>query len=173
MQDHAAANRLRRELQPGERLIWVGQPTPSGLARSKVPESLQGLPFLGFSLFWLYMANRGGAPTLFQLFGVPFVAVGLWMVAAIPRARFLAERTVYGVTNMRALRVVDGPFSQVSSWGAAQINALRRRDYADGNGTVVFHQMQDYRFKTVEGFHGIADARGAEAALIALRDGRA
>ncbi len=172
MVDAAAADYLRRELQPGERLIWVGQPTPAGLARSKLPDTLIGVPFLGFSLVWLYTANQAGAPIVFQLFGVPFVGASLWAVAAMPRARYLAERTVYGVTNMRALRAVAGPFGSVSSWGPAQINALQRKDHADGGGTIMFHQSPGYRAMIKEGFHGVADARSAEAALIAMRDGR-
>src|SRR2546427_298319 len=88
-----AARVLEDELEPGERLVWCGQPRAWAFARSAIPIFLFGLVFLGFSIFWECMAlmgtssiskSNGGPPavfaTFFPLFGIPFIIVGLCMV---------------------------------------------------------------------------------------------
>ena len=59
-----------------------------------------GLLWCGFAIFWEWSVVSGGrAPWFFELWGVPFVAVGLYLVFG----RFIADayqrgRTVYGIT---------------------------------------------------------------------------
>jgi len=111
---------VRTELGAGERLLWSGQPHQGLMLR---PADVYQIPFslmwCGFAIFWesgVIQADK--APGFFVLWGLPFVAVGLYMVAG----RFFFEawqrgRTRYAVTDERVL-IVSGMFSrQVKSLG--------------------------------------------------------
>ena len=80
---------LERELEPGERILWSGKQ----LARLNLAGFaiwLFAVPWTAFALFWMAMAATGvreteGAGALawaFPLFGLPFVAAGIAMLAA-------------------------------------------------------------------------------------------
>ena len=58
----------------------------------------------GFAVFWESAVLGSGAPFFFRLWGIPFVAFGLYMVFG----RFIFKRrqklrTAYGITKQRAL----------------------------------------------------------------------
>lgn len=98
-----AADVFSAKLGEEERLLWMGKPA-QGLrltARDMflVPFSLV---WLAFVIFWIAGAlrQRGG----FWLYGLPFVAVGLYFVAG----RFVVESWIrrsieYAITNQRVL----------------------------------------------------------------------
>jgi hypothetical protein len=119
-------------LDPGERLLWTGAPatglrvTPRGLAGS-----FASLFILGFALFWTAGAGMGlwsGAwreadgfmrvfMVVFPLFGLPFVAVGLYGVFGHYLADAYARaHTRYALTDRRALIAVDGRQRMLRSW---------------------------------------------------------
>lgn len=72
---------LHARLEPGERLLWEGKPDVRAY-------SLRGawyvIPFSlvrgGFALFWELNALSARAPSPFALFGLPFVAIGLYLI---------------------------------------------------------------------------------------------
>src|SRR4051812_39549289 len=91
----------QRELQVGEKLLWSGRPR-TGIRFETgdlvaVPFSLM---WFGFAIFWESMAFTGHAPTFFLLWGIPFLAIGAYMLAG----RFVFDawrrgRTIYAVTD--------------------------------------------------------------------------
>lgn len=98
-------------LDEGERILWQGR--PSGRVRflpRHIPQLLFGLFFAGFALFWMTMAAamggpRSGEPAVFQLFplfGLPFLAVGLYMAGGhIFWAAHKRRHTNYTLTTRR------------------------------------------------------------------------
>src|ERR1700740_1948944 len=86
--------RAQSELQPGESLYWTGVADPARAAVSALPAALFGIPFAGFAAFWINGAYHGthamhksanafsGPFSLFPLFGVPFLLVGLGIILA-------------------------------------------------------------------------------------------
>jgi hypothetical protein len=48
-----AQQRAQSELQSGESIYWTGTADPSRAALSALPAALFGIPFAGFSLFWI------------------------------------------------------------------------------------------------------------------------
>jgi hypothetical protein len=137
-----AQSRLQTYLQPGERILWTGQPDPRRLVSSKdyflIPFSLL---WGGFAIVWeggvlLTMAGANGAPIFFALWGIPFVVVGQFFIWG----RFLVKRwdrrrTLYAVTDHRAL-VLRG--ASLQSMFLNNLPGVTRSARADGSGSLEF-----------------------------------
>src|SRR4051812_33856940 len=116
--DASPPEQLRPYVRPGERLLWSGRPDPSVRFTGKdaflIPFSLM---WGGFAIFWEAAAIAGtkGSSRFFILWGIPFVAIGLYMIFGrfILKARRKRE-TAYGLTDQRAL-VAVGDRSLVDS----------------------------------------------------------
>ena len=131
---------LSQHLDPGERLLWSGQPR-SGI-RLRAQDALL-IPFsllwCGFAIFWEVSVVTKGAPLFFMLWGVPFVLVGLYIVFG----RFIVDartraRTFYGVTSERIL-IVSGHFAQqIKSLQLRTLTDVSLTQLADGSGTITF-----------------------------------
>lgn len=137
---------LSPQLDAGERLIWCGQ--PRGGVRLR-PQDLYLIPFSlvwgGFAIFWEAMAlharSKTGGPVgvFFPLFGLPFVAIGLYLIFG----RFFADarmraRTFYGVTNERII-IVSGLFTQTTkSLQLRTLTDVSLTQRGDGSGTITF-----------------------------------
>lgn len=102
---------LRGYLRPGEEFSWQGAPARSFTFTSAdaflVPFSIL---WCSFTCFWEVNAARTGV-VFAEIWGVPFFALGLYMVAG----RFLCKRyqhrhTAYGVTRDRAMIVTPRSF---------------------------------------------------------------
>lgn len=96
-------------LDADEKLLWQGAPA-TGLRFSGkgLFISIFGLFFLGFSVFWVTMAASFGTNTpidyVFPLFGLPFVAVGLWLVVGHWfYDAYKRKRSRYALTDQRAI----------------------------------------------------------------------
>jgi len=143
---------LSQHLDPGERLLWSGQPRSGIRFRG---QDVFLIPFSilwgGFALFWEYMAvtlaPKASSPigAAFPLFGLPFVAVGLYLIFG----RFWVDaagraRTFYGVTTERVL-IVSGLFSQqTKSLQLRTLSDVSLTQRSDGSGTITFgptHRM--------------------------------
>jgi len=137
---------LSAELGSGERLLWSGR--PRGGLRLR-PQDVVLIPFSllwgGFVIFWEVMAlstiAKAPAPFrfLFPLFGLPFVAIGLYLIVG----RFFADararaRTIYGVTNQRILIVGGSRSQQTRSLELSAIPELALVQHKDGTGTITF-----------------------------------
>jgi hypothetical protein len=172
----ALMQELRATLEPSETLLWSGFPA-QGIRFSAQDAFL--IPFSlvwgGFAIFWEAMAlldtvpaSSDAAPIFFPLFGLPFVAIGLYMIFG----RFFADafaraRTIYAVTNQRVL-ILSGVLSRnrrsLELVGLGEINS---REKADGGGTITFgapSPFAAFRFwpgmnRTNPAFEGVARVR--------------
>lgn len=136
---------LRHELITGERLLWSAQPRGNKLKRG-LGIWLFAIPWTVFALFWETMAFLPWVTAktpdwvswsfgvVFPLFGLPFVAVGLWMLWQPVRAMRRAGDTAYGLTDRRLLRVIEARDRKVESVLLHQIGPIDRREDRAGFG---------------------------------------
>lgn len=93
----------------------------------------------GFAIFWESSVLTSNAQPFFVLWGVPFVAVGLYLVVG----RFLFEarqraKTFYAVTTDRVI-IISGIFTRgVKSLNLRTLTDLSLSERRSGEGTITF-----------------------------------
>jgi hypothetical protein len=137
---------IERELEPGEFIQWVEQPLPRFFTGQSATYFLMGIPFTAFAIFWMCGAAGFKVPDLrerikfehlFALWGVPFILVGLWMLSSPLREWLKAFRTVYLITDKRAISIESGWFTTIRNYTPAQLKDIYRKERQDGTGDVV------------------------------------
>lgn len=137
-------------LDPGERLLWSGQPKRGVRLQAGdvflIPFSLV---WGGFALFWeagvlglVHLDSRHPAnhPPLFMaVFGIPFVLIGLYMIFG----RFFYDaasrhRTWYGITNRRLVILKTLFGTKILSYDFATLTNLNVVERGDRSGDVLF-----------------------------------
>lgn len=141
--------RAQSELQSGETLYWTGTANPARAALTALPAAFFGIPFAGFALFWMKGAYQASSHlskspnafakgfSVFPLFGLPFLIIGLSIVLAPLWAYLKGRSTVYAVTNQRVMVISGGGSRTVKSFTPADIVSVEHRERADGTGDVV------------------------------------
>lgn len=141
-------------LDPGEKLLWSGQPKQGVLLQAgdlfMIPFSLM---WGGFAIVWETMAlgigfssrhqlhhaeAEGIVAWVFPLWGIPFVAVGLYMIFG----RFFYDaasrnKTWYGITDRRLIVLKSLFIRRVSSFDYASLTNLNLVERGDGSGDVL------------------------------------
>src|SRR5207237_9018675 len=105
------AARVDAELAPGERLVWTGQPRPDLAARPAFCLLPFGIVFGGFAVVWMVMAGVVTAGFLAPC-GLPFLAIGIWLMFSPLWLRRMARNTAYGLTDRRAVVWEPGWFGR-------------------------------------------------------------
>jgi hypothetical protein len=139
---------LRRELMPGERLLWSGRPDPTRM-RAAFAIWLFAVPWTAFAVFWEAMAFlpwmasshtplgiQWSFGIIFPLFGLPFIGIGLTLLWMPFKARRKAAQTIYGLTDQRLLRVTVGTRRESASVMIGQMGPIDVTADADGYGTL-------------------------------------
>jgi len=149
-------------LDPGERMLWFGQPRKGIFLR---PADLGMIPFSlmwgGFAIFWEVMAlsstRKGNTPllvsTIFPLWGIPFVVIGLYMIFG----RFfvdawLRERTYYGLSDRRAMILTGWFNSQLVSYEINRLEQTRFTTHTDGTATIHFRDESIFNRRSSRSF---------------------
>ena len=128
------------QLSAGEKLLWSGRPRQGIMLR---PSDAFVIPFsllwCGFAIFWEAGVINSKAPIMFQLWGIPFVLVGLYFVFG----RFIVDarqraRTFYGLTSQRVI-IISGIFTrQVKSLNLRTLTDVSLAERSNGLGTISF-----------------------------------
>lgn len=159
-------------LAPGERLLWQGAPLPGTALRAhEWPNLLGGLGVMALALWWLATMDE---PERLRPWGVALLLLGVVVaLGTVVLNRHARQTTLYAVSSRGAL-ILARPLPGLE----------RLRRYPVGPGTVVEHDGRHpgsvwfaserrqigTRRRTVKiGFHRIADAEAAMAALASLR----
>ena len=175
-------DQVNAELQSGERITWLDQPIAARLARTSIPAVLFGIPWTAFAIFWVVMASKGvsqshnaGAFQFFPLFGVPFILVGFGMLSSPYWAARSGRRTVYLLTDRRAIVLRTNFFGSVNvrSFEASTLTDLQRNQNRDGSGDLIFAQdlrsgSRGREYTVNIGFLAVRDVKNVENRVRAL-----
>ena len=141
-------NTIHNHLQPGEEILWEGQ----SLQQSRITLNKSGILWLSFSVLWTIMAiimasfiktadSTGMFFKLaFPLFGLPFVAIGIFMVFIIPAKQQKKDSsTYYYVTNKRIIINIDTVKAQVfNSIPIKNLNSVHLTENQDTTCNIMF-----------------------------------
>ena len=167
------------ELVDGEELIWTGQPRPGRFAIRSLPIVLFGIPWTAFAVFWTCGAAGFKLPdfsspaAFFPLFGLPFVLIGIGMLTSPVWMMCKAKRTVYAITDRRAIILRSGWSTDVRSFDPEDLRDLRRKERRDGSGDIVIaHDVvmsgRHGPSRTAVGFLAIPNVREVERLLVEI-----
>lgn len=133
----------------GERVLWSGQPRAKRMAAA-FGIWLFALPWTAFALFWESMALQPwlaekppesaietGFLFVFPLFGLPFILIGLAMLATPFWTMARAGRTVHALTERRLLTVtVLGRKTSVVAVALDRTGPIEATIRANGSGAL-------------------------------------
>lgn len=129
-------------LRQEETVLWQGRPLPGKWFHR---QDFYLIPFCviwcGFAVFWEFSAIKDGHLFLI-LWGIPFVAVGLYMVFG----RFFYQQAVKRKTRYAATthRIIVQSRNQLTFLTYRQIPIISRALNRDGSGTICFGPRQTY-----------------------------
>jgi hypothetical protein len=129
------------ELDPDERLFWVGRPDARRMALQAAPALIFAIPWTLFSLDFL--RGRDWDFDSFTLMPALFALFGVFMCCTPGVIYFQALRTTYAVTDRRVLILVRGKRRKVESYGPSAISGIERKELADESGDLVFARRQE------------------------------
>lgn len=132
------------ELESGERIEWIGMPIPRFFTPAATAAFLFAIPWTAFAIFWMCGASGFEMPdfgeggfSLFPLFGVPFVLIGLGMLSSPIWAFKKAFRTVYVITDRRAITIEGIWSTTIRSYPPDKLQDIYRKEKRDGSGDVI------------------------------------
>jgi hypothetical protein len=173
------------ELLDGETIQWIDQPIPVFFSAAAMGTFFFAIPWTAFSLFWTCAAAgvfdpNNGVINLnfdpgrwhFAAFGIPFVLFGLGMLSSPLWMRRNAKRTVYAITDQRAI-IVQGTFfaHNITSYYPADMWHVSRKQMANGTGDLYFcfHASEENESSKGQGFMNIRNVREIERMLQELK----
>ncbi|HML09980.1 MAG TPA: hypothetical protein VK432_03905 [Stellaceae bacterium] len=155
-----------------EQLIWSGRPG-QGLRLTSRDAFLIPFSLLwgGFAVFWESSVVRSNGPAFFRFWGVPFLAIGAYLVFG----RFILDawaraKTRYAVTNQRVLIVREWPFQKYIALGIDRLPQIELSEQANGRGTILFGEQAPMWGRT--GWSSWTPSLSATPQFIAIDDAR-
>jgi hypothetical protein len=138
--------KIDNELQPGELIRWVEQPIPRFFTASSIGSVLLGIPWTSLPIFQMWVMLGFGSPDrlivdlnlLFALFfDVLFALSGFAMLYSPIWEWQVAKKTVYLVTDKRAISIQGGRSTIIKSYFPDRLKDLYQKERADGTGDVI------------------------------------
>lgn len=160
-------DRVVAELGPNEQLVWAARPRADLMLRSAYFLVPFGILFTGIATVWIAIALVLTFGILAPC-GVPFIAVGIGLILSPIWLRAIARKTVYALTDQRAIVFQPRVFGRtnVQSFAAAGLGQMARRERSDGSGDLIFEiRTTGYGENTRTenyGFLAIDDVKGVE-----------
>lgn len=175
-------DQVERELESGERIVWMEQPIPRYFTTTSTSTFLFAIPWTAFAVFWICGASGFKWPdfgkdgfAFFPLFGVPFVLFGIGMLSTPFWTYRKALKTVYVITNRRAITFDSGWTTTIRSYPPDKLQNICRKEKSDGTGDVILGQRvwtgsEGEQQATNLGFLNIRDPKTVEQMLKELRE---
>lgn len=139
---------VNRELERDERIEWLGMPKPTFFSTTSTGAFIFAIPWTAFAIFWIAGASNFKIPDfdkgedLFPLFGVPFVLIGIGMLSTPLWTYRKSLRTVYVITDRRAITFEGGFRMTIRSFPPERLTYIYRTQRRDGSGDVVIESRE-------------------------------
>ncbi len=144
-------------LAPNERILWQGRPgTGLSFNADALAKSAFGLFFFGFSIFWIVSAftatakSGDGSANVFPLFGIPFVAVGFYLVIgqyfwsvyvrgntwySLSDQRAFIARQIFGTKSLKSYPIAAGTPIEIDMGDTTSMWFAEHKSYSRNNMT--------------------------------------
>lgn len=138
-------DKVENELETGEHIQWIDMPIPQFFNPGSTAAFLFGIPWTAFALFWTagaawgtsHAENGPGLFSVFPLFGLPFILIGFGMLSSPIWAYRKALKTVYVITDKRAMTFEGGRSLTIRSYPPDKLQNIYRKEKKDGSGDVI------------------------------------
>ncbi|MFK7938126.1 MAG: aspartate carbamoyltransferase catalytic subunit [Roseovarius sp.] len=165
-------------LAKDERILWQGQPSQKLSARpGEIFESLFGVFFTGFSIFWMSMAySMGGGP--FWMFGLIFFFLGLYQVfGKYLWKSYQRGHTWYTLSDRAAYIAKDSPLGG-RSLASYPITPDTELEFKSSTLSSVYFASETYRangknHSAKVGFENLTDGRAVYDQMLEIQRGDA
>ena len=162
---------LSAELRAGEGLIWYDRPSAGTVVWPQFVILAFMLIWTGFAASWTSMAflvhaheDNVGFLSLFPLFGVPMVIIGLITVLSVSWKLLCLYSTYYGLTDRRVIIMVRVWPGRTDSYDASWIRQVDRTENGElGTLTLSGPYTEDGREKVH--LNNLAESVDVEAAI--------
>jgi hypothetical protein len=156
--------------------MWLDQPRPAPFGTSAVIVVSFGALWAAYHIYWSLRLVRAGASWESAVVIAPFLLAGVWMQTYPLRLARRARRTVYVVTDPRAMIVqARRRCTHVRFFEPWQLRAVQKRRRPDGSGDLIFDgtagdSSEDAQgsFPGDDGFHNVPDVNETEQFIRAL-----
>lgn len=140
------AEKVIRELAPGEIIQWREQPIPWFFSRWSAATFFFAIPWLAILalMHWNSSLMMPAGPTGIDWFEVPFVLAGVGMLATPLWVYRKSRTTVYVITNKRAFILEASWKTDVESFGPERLQEITLREARNGTGDVILGQRTTY-----------------------------
>lgn len=162
---HYSASRFDSYLTNDESILWEGQPNPHWLFS---PKDALLIPFSllwgGFAIVWEVGVLSSRAPSLFMLWGIPFVVIGQYLIWGRFLYKYLRrQKTYYAITERRALVLNNFFGHSLKSYFLHQFSSLNQQGKTilfDLNNLPVNTRQnwQDWSGEAQPGFYALANS---------------
>lgn len=167
---------LEQELEPGEAMVWSGQPVKRYFTFSTVSQLTAGLLWTGIVLAVLAHSFGFQWPTferwhdfIVAIFLIPFLLFGFYFLWAPIKERQRTGRTVYAITDRRAFSVWYRRKPLLHSHPFETISQIRIDDRRGGVGDVIIvtgvRVVGEISDADKQGFYHIRNVREVAACL--------
>jgi hypothetical protein len=166
---------ISRELECDEKVVWSAMPKPTyfsepaaGVFRSGLGLTTVSVLFTAISIG--FVPGFDSLDLFFLIGGLGFFFWGITMISAPLWAFRRSLKTVYVITDRRAITVVGGWSTTIRSYPPEKLTRIDRRENQDGTGDVIISRPAwrdpetDHRMPQL-GFLRISDAESVEATL--------
>jgi len=140
MLEESARELFRNELNPEEKIVWVGRPRQGIYLRSGdiilIPFNLIGMGIMSFAFLAIV---SDAPPPFFWLLGIPIIlAWGYMFIGRFFVSMAQRRKTHYCITNERIIILSNFFNKNVKSLSLRNLPEMNLDDRNDGRGTITF-----------------------------------
>lgn len=165
---------INKELRKTETLRWAEQPIPYSTMISELKVWFFAIPWTAFSYMWISgAAKEAEAASYFPYLGVPFLAIGIYLLLSPFWKFYKATKIVYVITNQRAFSLDISNGIDIRNFNPDSIGSYKKVIKDDGIGDLIlsiehYKDAEGYKQTREYGFFSIHKVNEVEKIILDL-----